>query len=64
MLLHGYVKICKRSPYLRAGLRDEDEVPKEDTPLLLDLVTALFPEVAESVVEDAIQTKVERKYVV
>lgn len=44
------------------GLRDENEVAQEDTPLLLDLVAALFPEVAESVVEDAIQKKAERKY--
>lgn len=47
---------------MHAGLRDEGEVAQEDSQLLLDLVTATFPEVAPDVVEIAIQKKTERKY--
>lgn len=47
---------------MHAGLRDDGEVAQEDSPLLLDLISALFPEVAEDFVEGAIQKKTERKY--
>jgi hypothetical protein len=52
---------CSHMPC--AGLRDEAEVSQEDSPLLLDLISATFPEVAESSIESLIQKKAGRKYV-
>lgn len=48
---------------MHAGLRDESEVAQEDSPLLQDVINALFPEVGETVVESAIRNKAERKYI-
>lgn len=44
-----------------AGLRDGVEVPKEESQLLVDIVSTVFPGATEDMVMQAITTRAERK---